>query len=118
VLRRYGPGTTAAEEGARVFAIRAAADEAARRQVEAEAAAAAAQAVVEADEYRCPICSYVYDVAAGDPRNGVPAGTPWRSVPDDWNCPDCGVRDKVDFVPVVHEEERATAGHAPAGRDG
>jgi alkane 1-monooxygenase len=24
-------------------------------------------------------------------------------VPDDWNCPDCGVRDKVDFVPVQAE---------------
>jgi len=22
-------------------------------------------------------------------------------VPDDWACPDCGVRDKVDFEPVA-----------------
>ena len=28
------------------------------------------------------------------------AGTPWSEVPDDWACPDCGVRDKVDFEPV------------------
>ena len=26
-------------------------------------------------------------------------GTPWSEVPDDWACPDCGVRDKVDFEP-------------------
>ena len=50
--------------------------------------------------HRCPDCGYVYDQATGHPREGFPAGTPWSSVPDDWNCPDCGVRDKVDFVAV------------------
>ena len=50
--------------------------------------------------YRCPVCDYTYDEAAGAPREGFPAGTPWADVPDDWNCPDCGVRDKVDFEPV------------------
>lgn len=50
--------------------------------------------------YRCPICDYVYDEATGNPREGFPAGTPWTAVPDDWACPDCGVRDKVDFEPV------------------
>ena len=50
--------------------------------------------------YRCPVCEYVYDEAEGAPREGFPAGTPWSEVPDDWNCPDCGVRDKVDFEPV------------------
>jgi alkane 1-monooxygenase len=49
---------------------------------------------------RCPGCGYVYDEAAGDPREGFPAGTPWSAVPDDWCCPDCGVREKIDFVPV------------------
>lgn len=47
---------------------------------------------------QCPECSYVYDEAAGNPREGFPAGTPWTAVPDDWNCPDCSVRDKFDFV--------------------
>ncbi len=50
--------------------------------------------------YRCPVCDYVYDEAAGNPREGFPAGTRWADVPDDWACPDCGVRDKVDFEPV------------------
>ena len=31
-------------------------------------------------------------------REGFPPGTPWAVVPDDWNCPDCSVRDKIDFV--------------------
>jgi alkane 1-monooxygenase len=47
---------------------------------------------------RCPRCNYVYDEVRGDPREGFPAGTPWRDVPDSWCCPDCGVSDKIDFV--------------------
>jgi rubredoxin len=50
--------------------------------------------------YRCPVCQYTYDEATGEPREGFAAGTLWSQVPDDWNCPDCGVRDKVDFEPV------------------
>ncbi len=42
-------------------------------------------------KYRCLACEYVYDPAAGDPENGVDAGTPWEDVPDDWVCPLCGV---------------------------
>jgi len=56
---------------------------------------------VELDEVlaaRCPNCDYVYEVAAGDEREGFAAGTAWRDIPADWCCPDCGVREKVDFV--------------------
>jgi rubredoxin len=49
--------------------------------------------------WRCPGCGYVYDEEAGHPREGFPAGTLWSEVPDDWACPDCGVRDKIDFEP-------------------
>ena len=37
---------------------------------------------------------------AGEPREGFPPGTPWDRVPDEWACPDCGVREKVDFLPA------------------
>jgi alkane 1-monooxygenase len=47
---------------------------------------------------QCPGCGYVYDEATGAPREGFPAGTPWSAVPDSWPCPDCGVREKADFV--------------------
>jgi len=47
--------------------------------------------------YRCPVCDYVYDEAKGAAREGFPPGTAWSDVPDDWCCPDCGVREKVDF---------------------
>ena len=49
--------------------------------------------------YACPSCGYLYDEATGDEREGFPAGTEWSAVPDDWCCPDCGVREKVDFEP-------------------
>ena len=40
--------------------------------------------------YRCTICGYVYDPQAGDPANGIAAGTPFEEVPDTWVCPLCG----------------------------
>ena len=53
----------------------------------------------------CPVCGSVYDEATGEPREGFPAGTPFADVPDDWTCPDCAVREKVDFLidPVPDE---------------
>lgn len=49
---------------------------------------------------RCPGCGYTYEVASGDEAEGFAAGTAWAEIPDDWCCPDCGVREKVDFNPV------------------
>ncbi len=39
----------------------------------------------------CDVCQYIYDPAVGDPDNGVPAGTAWEDLPEDWVCPECGV---------------------------
>ncbi len=50
--------------------------------------------------YRCPVCDYLYDESAGAPREGFRAGTAFDDIPDDWACPDCGVREKVDFEPA------------------
>ena len=52
---------------------------------------------------RCPGCGYTYEVARGDEHEGFAAGTAWADVPTSWCCPDCGVREKVDFVPVESE---------------
>jgi alkane 1-monooxygenase len=52
---------------------------------------------------RCPGCGYVYEVEAGDEHEGFAAGTAWTDVPDSWCCPDCGVREKIDFVPLDRE---------------
>ncbi|WP_327140163.1 rubredoxin [Nocardia sp. NBC_01327] len=62
--------------------------------------------------YRCPVCDYVYDESKGAPREGFPAGTPWSAVPDEWCCPDCGVREKLDF-----ESTTAPTGSDRTGRD-
>ncbi len=43
------------------------------------------------EKYICNICGYVYDPEVGDPENGVPAGTAFMDLPDDWCCPECGV---------------------------
>jgi alkane 1-monooxygenase len=48
--------------------------------------------------YHCPECGYRYDETEGCPPEGFPPGTPWSDIPDDWACPDCAVREKVDFV--------------------
>jgi rubredoxin len=42
------------------------------------------------ERWICTICQYVYDPATGDPDKGIPAGTPFESLPDDWACPLCG----------------------------
>lgn len=44
------------------------------------------------------MCDYVYDESTGEPREGFPPNTAWAAIPDDWACPDCGVREKVDFA--------------------
>ena len=56
---------------------------------------------------RCPGCAYTYEVAAGDEHEGFAAGTAWAEIPADWCCPDCGVRDKRDFIP--YDPSRAVA---------
>lgn len=46
--------------------------------------------------YVCDICGHIYDPKEGDPDSGIPPGTPWEQVPDDWVCPVCGAG-KADF---------------------
>jgi len=48
--------------------------------------------------YRCSVCGYVYDSERGDPVGGVPPGTKFENLPDDWVCPVCGF-DKGKFSP-------------------
>lgn len=51
-------------------------------------------------KYQCTICGYVYDPEEGDPDAGIPPGTPFEQIPEDWYCPVCGVS-KMEFEPVM-----------------
>lgn len=50
-------------------------------------------------KYRCTVCGYIYDPAAGDPDGGIKPGTAFEDIPDDWACPVCGVS-KDQFEPA------------------
>ncbi|MGK2937513.1 MAG: rubredoxin [Solirubrobacteraceae bacterium] len=63
--------------------------------------------------FHCPECGFVFDEAKGVPREGFPPGTPFAQVPDDWTCPDCGVRDKLDFVAGSPEAPSPGAAERP-----
>lgn len=54
--------------------------------------------------HECPECGYVYDSQLGDRYTGYPPGTPFADLPDDYNCPQCCVRDKPDFI-ALHESQ-------------
>ena len=47
-------------------------------------------------KWECVVCGFIYDEAVGIPDEGIPAGTKWEDIPDDWLCPDCHVG-KSDF---------------------
>jgi rubredoxin len=46
-------------------------------------------------KYRCKLCGYVYDKARGEPHNGIPPGTEFEDLPDDYVCPVCGLDPKI-----------------------
>jgi hemerythrin-like domain-containing protein/rubredoxin len=49
-----------------------------------------AEAVKDSSIYECSVCGYRYDPAEGDPEHGIPAGTSFDELPEDWVCPLCG----------------------------
>ncbi len=53
-------------------------------------------------KYMCGDCDYVYDPAVGDPAHGIPPGTAFEDLPDDWECPDCNAM-KDDFFPLADD---------------
>jgi len=50
-----------------------------------------------APQWVCQVCGWIYDETVGDPDSGIPPGTPFDDIPDDWVCPECLVT-KDDFV--------------------
>ena len=58
-------------------------------------------------QYICLACGLIYDEELGDPDGGLAPGTRFEDIPDDWECPLCGVT-KVDFE--LFEKPAITAG--------
>jgi rubredoxin len=52
----------------------------------------------------CSVCDYEYNEEVGDPAADIPPGTPFEDLPDDWQCPGCGVG-KEAFVRVDDLDE-------------
>ncbi|KOH46431.1 flavin reductase [Sunxiuqinia dokdonensis] len=50
---------------------------------------AEAESKSEAEPHVCLICGYTYDPEVGDPSMGIPPGTPFEDLPDDYKCPIC-----------------------------
>lgn len=50
-------------------------------------------------KYKCDVCGWIYDPTVGDPDSGLVPGTSFEDIPEDWECPLCGVT-KEDFSPV------------------
>ena len=42
-------------------------------------------------KYVCDVCGWEYDEAAGAPEHGIAPGTKFEDLPDDFECPLCGV---------------------------
>jgi rubredoxin len=42
-------------------------------------------------KWRCIPCDYIYDPEQGDEEGGIPPGTAFEDLPEDWECPICGV---------------------------
>ena len=57
--------------------------------------------------WKCIVCDYIYDPEVGDKDSGIPPGTRFEDLPEDWACPLCGAR-KSDFVRVDNIAEENT----------
>jgi len=48
-----------------------------------------AKTIDENGVFTCSICGFRYDPEEGDPSAGIPPGTPFEDLPDDYKCPIC-----------------------------
>ena len=49
------------------------------------------------DKWECEACGYIYDPELGDPDGDIAPGTKFEDIPDDWECPVCGVYKSMFF---------------------
>ena len=52
-------------------------------------------------KYECVICGYIYHEELGIPEDGIAPGTKWEDIPEDWECPDCGMgKDDFEMIEI------------------
>ncbi|MGV7029600.1 FAD-dependent oxidoreductase [Methylobacterium symbioticum] len=64
-------------------------------------------------QFLCRACGLIYDEGQGDPDSGLPPGTRFADIPEDWACPICGVT-KADFEPYERRAKSAPMPVSPA----
>ena len=62
----------------------------------------------EVVRYKCSLCGYIYSPLRGEPHNGIPAGTAFEDLPDDYLCPICGMQGRGRIGKWGFEEWRPT----------
>jgi len=45
--------------------------------------------IFDGESYVCVICGFTYNPEEGDPSMGIPPGTPFENLPEDYRCPIC-----------------------------
>ena len=50
--------------------------------------------------YMCVVCGFIYDEELGLREEGIPPGTRWEDIPENWCCPECGAT-KSDFEMIA-----------------
>ena len=63
--------------------------------------------------FKCSVCGYVYDESAGIPVKGIPPGTKWEDLPDNFVCPLCTAPKSV-FKPLDNSGISEKAADRPA----
>jgi len=62
------------------------------------------------ETYKCANCNHFYDPERGDKKHGIPAGTDFKDIPNNWRCPGCG-SDKSKYSPY---KRRPYPGYGPS----
>ncbi len=53
-------------------------------------------------KWQCIVCGFIYAEAEGLPAEGLDPGTRWEDIPEDWQCPECGVgKDDFEMIEVA-----------------
>ncbi len=51
------------------------------------------------EKWECTVCGYIYNPEEGDPDGDIEPDTPFKKLPDDWVCPECGAeKDKFELL--------------------